>query len=202
VSPFTVVQCTLSLAVLALPSLACRGEAQSRSPKAVQEMEEYRLTALMVRKVSAVMREWNPVGGMGALLFGGGTNMTEAQFEALPEAEQERIVVEGQRQAEAKEQEGRKLIEKLLRGTLAERIAEADRIPALKAAIAHAGLSTREFVPAFVAYHSAMDHLFGEEMRASSGEALPPMPPGIRKDNVELIRPMEKAESLWTYMGG
>jgi hypothetical protein len=201
VSSSTLVQCTLSLAVLALPSLACQGEAQSRSPQAVQEMEEYRLTAPMVRKVSAVMREWNPVGGLGALMFGG-TNMTEAQFEALPEAEQERILVEGRRQAEAKEEEGRKLIGKLLTGNLAQRTAEADQIPALKAAITHAGLSTPEFVAAFVAYHSAMDHLFGEEMRASSGEALPPMPPGIRKDNVELIRPMEKAESLWTYMGG
>jgi hypothetical protein len=188
--------------VLALPTLACSGEAQSRTPKAAQEMEEYRLTALMVRKVSAVMREWNPVGGLGALMFGGGTNMTEAQFEALPEAEQERILVESRRKAEAKEEEGRKMLGKLLTGDLAQRTAEADRIPALKVAITHASLSTREFVAAFAAYNSAMDHLLGEDMKASSGEAAPALQPGVRKDNVELIRPMEKSESLWTYLGG
>jgi hypothetical protein len=202
VSSSTLVHCTLSLAVLALPTLACSGEAQSRTPKAAQELEEYRLTAPMVSKVSAVMREWNPVGGVGALMFGGGTNMTEAQFEALPEAEQSRVLAESRQKAEAKEEEGRKMIGKLLTGNLAQRTAEADRIPALKAAITHAGLSTREFVAAFASYNSAMDHLLGEEMRASSGQALVPVPPGVRKDNVEVIRPMEKADSLWTYLGG
>jgi hypothetical protein len=197
----TVVRCTLSLTVLVLPTLACRGEAQSRS-QAAQGMEDYRLTAPMVRKVSVVMREWNPVGGLGALMFGEGTGMTEAQFNKLPEEEQSRVLVESRSKAEAKEAEGRKMIEKLLVGTLDQRIAEADRIQALKTAIAHAGLSTREFVPAFVAYHSAMDHLQGEEMKASYGEAVPQMRPGVFKDNVDLIRPMEKAESLWSYLGG
>jgi hypothetical protein len=196
----TVVQCVLSVTVL--PTLACRGEAQSRSSNASGGIAEYRLTAPMVRKVSAVMREWNPVGGLGALMFGEGTGMTEAEFNKLPEEEQSRLLVESRRKAEAKEEEGRKMLEKLLVGTLDQRIGEADRIPALKTAIAHAGLSSREFVPAFVAYHSAMDHLQGEEMKASYGEAVPPLRPGVFKDNVDLIRPMEKAESLWTYLGG
>jgi hypothetical protein len=47
-----------------------------------------------------------------------------------------------------------------------------------------------------------MDHLFGEEIRASSGGSRSAAATGVRKDNVDLIRPMEKAESLWTYMGG
>jgi hypothetical protein len=196
----TVLQCILSLTVL--PSLACLGEAQTRSTQTSQDIGNYRLTAPMVRKVSAIMREWNPVGGLGALMFGAGTSMTEAEFNKLPEEEQSRILAESRQKAEAKEEEGRKMIEKLLVGSLDQRVAEADLIPPLKAAIAHAGLSTREFVPAFVAYHSAMDHLQGEEMQASYDDTVRPLQPGILKDNVELIRPMEKSESLWTYLGG
>jgi hypothetical protein len=200
VKGLNVFQCILSLTVL--PSIACLGEAQTRSTQTAQDIASNRLTAPMVRKVSAVMREWNPVGGLGALMFGQGTGMTEAEFNKLPEAEQSRVLAESRRKAEAKEEEGRKMIEKLLVGTLDERVAAADRIPALNAAIAHVGLSTREFVPAFVAYHSAMDHLQGEEMRASNGEPVPELRPGVFKDNIELIRPMEKSESLWTYLGG
>jgi hypothetical protein len=152
--------------------------------------------------VSAIMREWNPVGGLGALMFGQGTGMTEAEFNKLPEAEQSRILAESRNKAEAREEEGRKLIEKLLMGTFDQRVAEADRITTLKAAIAHAGLSTREFVPAFAAYHSAMNQVQGEEMQTFYGDTLRPLQPGVLKDNVDLIRPMEKSENLWSYLGG
>jgi hypothetical protein len=158
----------------------------------------------MVRTVSAIMREWNPVGGLGALMFGSGTGMTEAEFNKLPEKEQSRILGESRQKAEAKEEEGRKMIEKLLVGPLDQRIGEADKIAALKAAIAHAGISTREFVPAFVAYHSAADYLQGEDMKAMYGDslALPQLRPGVLKNNVDLMRPMVESESLWTYLGG
>jgi hypothetical protein len=62
----------------------------------------------------------------------------------FPEAEQSRVLAESHQKAEAKEEKGRKMIGKLLAGNLAQRTAEADRVPALKAAITHAGLSTRE----------------------------------------------------------
>ena len=192
-----------SLVLLALLA-ACQGEAQSTSSsaaarsKAPQRIPEYRLTAPMVRKVSAVMREWNPVGGIGALMFGGHEGMSKEQFEALPDSSQERIMVENMKRAEAREKEGRKQVEQLLVGSLAERTAAAERMPPLKTAIAKAGLSTSEFVSAFDAYHWAMNQVLTEE---NFPEAARPLQPGIRKDNVDLIRPMSKTENLWSYLG-
>jgi hypothetical protein len=200
-----VLRSVTSLICLALPLLACRGEAQSKAsseaakPVATQRIPEYRLTAPMVRKVSSVMREWGPVGGLGALMFGGDLGMSKEEFEALPDSTQERIMVENMNRAEAKEKEGRKQIEQLLVGKLADRTAAAERMPALKAALAKAGLSASEFVQAFDAYNTAMNHVLTEE---NFPEAVRPLEPGVRKDNVDLIRPMEKSENLWSYLGG
>lgn len=193
------------LICLALPLLACRGEAQSKAssaaakPGASQRIPEYRLTQPMVRKVSSIMREWNPVGGLGALMFGGDLGMPKEQFEALPDSAQQRIVGENMLRADAKEKVGRKQIEQLLLGSLAERTAAAESMPALKTAITKAGLSSNEFVAAFDAYNTAMNHVDTEE---SFPDAVRPLQPGVRKDNVDLIRPMAKAEDLWSYLGG
>ena len=81
-------------------------------------------------------------------------------------------------------------------GSLADRVAAAERIPALKAAIGKAGLSTSEFVQAYNGYHRAMIYVLSEEFGPQN-----PLPPGIRQDNVKLFKAMEKAEPLWTPLG-
>ncbi len=193
------------LVFLLLPLVACRGEAQSNGssaaarPKATKPIPEYRLTAPVIRKVSAIMREWNPVGGLGALMFGGDLGMPKEQFEALPDSAQSRIIGENMVRADAREKEGRKQIEGLLVGSLADRAAAAERIPALKAAMAKAGLSPSDFVAAFNAYNFAMNQVDTEE---SFPDAAGPLQPGVRKDNVDLIRPLAKSEDLWSYLGG
>ncbi len=187
-----------SLIYLGLPLLACRGEAQSKPVSSDGKFAEYRLTEPMVRKISGIMREWNPVGGLGALMFGGDLGMSKEEFEKLPDSTQERMIVENMNRSEKKEKEGRKQLEQLLFGKHAERTAAAERIPALKAAIAKAGLSSGEFVDAFYAYHFAMDYLMGEE---GFPEATRPLQPGVRKDNVDLMRPMNKSEDLWSFLG-
>lgn len=194
----SVVPAVVRLLCMALPLLACRGEAQSKPVSAEAKLAEYRLTEPMVRKISGIMREWNPIGGLGALMFGGDLGMSKEEFEALPDSTQERILVENRNRAEKKEKEGRKQIEQLLFGKFAERTAAAERIPALKAAIAKAGLSSGEFVQAFYAYHFAMNHLIGEE---NFPEATRPLQPGVRKDNVDLIRPIAKSDDLWSVLG-
>jgi hypothetical protein len=194
----TVVPAVARLICLALPLLACRGEAQSKPASAGAKFEEYRLTEPMVRKISAIMREWNPIGGLGAQMFGGDLGMAEEEFEKLPDSTQSRIIGENMTRADKREKEGRKQIEQLLFGKAAERTAAAERTPALKAAIAKAGLSTGEFIEAFYAYHFAMDHLIGEE---GFPEATRPLQPGVRKDNVDLMRPMNKSEDLWNILG-
>lgn len=186
------------LICLALPLLACQGEAQSKPVSSGAKFQEYKLTQPMVRKISGIMREWNPVGGLGALMFGGDLGMSKEEFEKLPDSTQERIIVENMNRSEKKEKEGRKQIEQLLFGEHAQRTAAAERIPALKAAIAKAGLSSGEFVDAFYAYHFAMDYLLGEE---GFPEAMKPLQPGVRKDNVDLMRPMNKSEDLWSFLG-
>jgi hypothetical protein len=125
--------------------------------------------------------------------------MPKEQFEALPDSTQQRIIGENMTRADAREKEGRKQIEKLLMGSFADRTAAAERMPALKAAIAKAGLSTKEFVSAFYEYHYSMDYLLGEE---NFPESVRPLEPGARKDNVDLMRPMAKNENLWSYLGG
>jgi hypothetical protein len=97
-------------------------------------------------------------------------------------------------QAEAKNKEGEKLIGQLHTGSLADRVAVAKGIPALSAAITRAGLSVNDFIPAFVSYDRAMTYVLNEK---AFPESVKPLPAGVRKDNVDLLRPMLKAEKLW-----
>ena len=185
----------LGLILLSTVLAASRSEAQ---PKGTLPFPEARLTAPMVRKVSAVMRAWDPTPGLGARLTGGDVGMSPEKFKALPDSQKERIIVENRRRAEAKHKEGEKQISQLMVGSLADRTAAAERIPALKAALGRSGLSASEFVQVFHAYNQAMVYVITEE---GFPDAVRPLPPGTRHDNVALIRPMTKAEELWTVMG-
>ena len=177
------VRATLGIMLLALSLPDGRSEAQS---KTTQAMPDYRLTEPMVRKVSAVMREWDPTSTMGARVLGGHAGMSKEQFEALPDSQKQRIMAENMGRADAKKKEGEKQIGQLLVGSMEDRIAAAERIPALKTAIGKSGLATAEFVQAYNGYHRAMSYVLSE---------------GIRQDNVKLFKTMEKAEALWTPLG-
>ncbi len=191
------------LVFLLLPLVACRGEAQSNGssaaarPKATKPIAEYRLTAPVIRKVSAIMREWNPIGGLGALMFGGDIGMPKEQFEALPDSAQSRII--GENMVEQTRGEGRAEADRGIAGRRPRGSATAaERVPALKAAMAKAGLSPNDFVAAFNAYNFAMNQVDMRELPDAAG----PLQPGVRKDDVDLIRPLAKSEDLWSYLGG
>lgn len=171
----------LGLTLLVLPLLPCQGEAQSSTPAkpsqptAARATELYRLTAEVVRKVSGVMREWNPQG----------PGFLHPEHDA------------------ARWKEGTKLIHSLVGEARTGRTILIDRTPALKAAIARAGFGPKEFNAAFDAYIIAQDRIRGEEMAETEEEKrrfAPPLPPGTAKDNVELIRRMETEERLWSIV--
>ena len=93
-------------------------------PKAAQ-LPDYRLTQPMVRKVSAVMREWDPMPSLGARMLGGHVGMSKEQFEALPDSQQERRMAENMDRARAKQKEGEQQIGQLLVGGLPDRTTAA-----------------------------------------------------------------------------
>jgi hypothetical protein len=198
------VRAALGLILLAAGLPAFRGEAQDRASNtatkrpAAQSVPDHRLTEAMVRKVSTVMRDWNPTPDLEAML--GLTDvamgMSKEKFEALPESTQVRIMVEKTASAKAKYKEGEQQVHSMVPGSLADGVAAAERIPALKAALRKAGFSTREYVQAYRAYHHAMGYVLSEEFGPGR-----PLPAGPRQDNVNLFRTMSKAEELWTPLG-
>jgi hypothetical protein len=147
-------------------------QASSREPAGASP--QYRLTDPVVRKVAAVMREWDPKGPPPS---------------SADQAEQAAYF--------GKQTDAAVWVGKAANTSVAERTAEFDRIPELKAAIARAGLSTPEFAEAWLAYVSAKQYLMEEDAARKTGDDPPtPLPPGVLKDNVELIRQMEREETL------
>jgi hypothetical protein len=196
------VRAALGLILLATGLPACRGEAQDRASNTATKrpaaVPDQRLTEPMVRKVSTVMRDWNPTPDLEAMigLTDVGIGMSKEKFEALPDSEQVRIMVENTARAKAKYREGEQQVHSMVPGSLAEGVAAAERIPALKAALRKAGFSTREYVQAYRAYHHAMGYVLSEEFGPGR-----PLPAGARQDNVNLFRTMSKVEELWTPLG-
>jgi hypothetical protein len=197
------VRAALGLVLLAAGLPACRSEAQSNATGAAatsgaSQVPAYRLTEPMVRKVSTVLREWDPTPDLEAMLAltDVGIGMPKEKFEALPADSQALILIESRNRATKKFREGEKQLQSLTVGSLSDRTRSAERIPALKTALGRAGYSTREFVQAFNAYYEAMGHVLREEFGPQ-----PPPPPGIPQDNVNLFRTMSKAEQLWTSLG-
>jgi hypothetical protein len=196
------VEAALALALLATGLPALRGEAQTRAsstaarPKAVR-LPDYRLTEPMVRKVSEVMRVWDPTPGLADRMFvTADPGMPKEQFEALPDSQQVMILIESKRRADEKYKEGERQIYSMVGVSLADGVAAAEGIPALKAAYQKAGLSASEFVKAYNAYHGAMSYTLSGEFGPQ-----PALPAGIRQDNATLFEAMSKAEPLWTPLG-
>lgn len=172
--------------------------AQNASGRNPPPFPEYRLTPEMVRKVSGIMKQWNPTPGLGAVISGGDIGMPKAKFDALPENEKERILVANMERNRSKQKEGERLVLQLTSGTMASRLATADRIPELKVALGPSGLAMNEFLQALHAYNAATVRILIEE---EAPESIQPLPAGVRKDNVATIRPMTTSEKLWTVMG-
>jgi hypothetical protein len=122
--------------------------------------------------------------------------MPKEKFEALPDSEQVKIMIESTTRAKAKYREGEQQIYTLMNGSAADGVKAVERIPALKAALGKSRLSAREFIPAYRAYHWAMGYVLGEEFGPGK-----PLPPGVRQENVTLFRAMSKSEPLWTLLG-
>jgi hypothetical protein len=182
---------------------ACRGEAQSNPSRTAAQsgagaVSDFRLTESVVRTVSAVLRQWDPTPDIEAMLAltDVGIGMSREKFEALPADSQALVMIESRNRATKKFREGEQQLHSLATGSLPGRIRAAEGIPALKAALGRAGLSTREFLPAFHAYYQAMGHVLREEFGPQ-----PPPAPGIARDNVNLFRTMSKTEQLWTSLG-
>jgi hypothetical protein len=167
--------------------------------RAVQSpVPEPPLTADMVRKVSAIMKEWNPVPTMGSRLVGGTGGMPKEKFAALPDSAKQRIMAEEMGKAEAKQKEGEKQLSALMKGSLADRVAAINKIPALSAALSKAGMSPGDFIPPYVSYYRAMAYLLSEE---GFPEGTKPLPAGVRKDNTDLMRPMLRSREIWNPIG-
>ena len=78
--------------------------------------------------------------------------------------------------------------------TIAELSAAYDRVPPLKQAIASSGLSTREYVTAFFSFFQAAMMVSVQEYAQQQGsKEAAPLPAGVSKENVELVR-QNKAE--------
>jgi hypothetical protein len=193
---------TLLLTLLAAGLPALRGEAQTRATSTAAKpsagrIPEYRLTEPMVRKVSEIMREWDPTPDLADRMFvSADPGMPKEQFEALPDSEQVMILLESKRKADEKYKEGERQIYSMLGVSLAEAVAAAEGIPALKAAYRKAGLSASEFVTAHNAYNGAMGYALSEEFGPQ-----PALPAGIKQDNANLFNAMSKTEVLWTPFG-
>jgi hypothetical protein len=183
----TLVQGIVGLTLLVLP-LACRSEAQGANSQAGASAQKaggstyspltYRLDEATVRKVAAVMREWDPKG-------------------PPPKTDEEAAAYWGKLGAGADfgNKVGREFVDK---GTTTE----VERIPELKAAIARQGLTLREFVQALLAYSNAMGYMDVEGMgfldaqgRADAAAGKPGVKAsGVFKENIELLRRNKQEE--------
>jgi len=181
-----------SLVVLLFATLACEGEqtsagageAQAERPAATRGSGysplKYPLDEAKVRKVAAVMREWDPAGPPPE---------SEDPNELAAYWSRMRAGVDLQNTI------GRELLNENSTATI-------DNNLELMAAIRRQGLSSREFAEAMLAYTNAMGALDVEALEEFYGDEsgrpseLQKMMTGVFKDNVELIRRMSEEEDL------
>jgi hypothetical protein len=177
----TAVRRLLAVTLCAFPLVACQSEAQgsastaAASAPAARRGEPYRLTADVINKVSAIMTEWDP---QGPPFLNAGHSYDKWKT-------------------------GTQLINDLVRDARAGRTTLIDSTPALKAAIARAGLSPRDFSAAFDAYIIAQDRIRGDEMLKTEEEkrryGYPPAT-GVTKENLELMRTVDPQGKLWSII--
>jgi hypothetical protein len=185
---------TCGLAVLTLSTAACRGEARDTGPQttsgagvargAAFDPKTYPLDEAKLRKMGAVMRAWDPKG---------------------PEPTSEDPTVYVDRMAWMRK--GIEFENKVVTELLSQNsTATLESIPELRAAMAREGFSPREFAAVYLAYKTAegelmvtgLEQLSGA-IAGTSGSGSPPPAPrtsGALKENLELIRRMDKEGTL------
>ena len=183
-TPF--IRAMVSLAVVSLATLACNGEPKNAGASMSQpggrvaasgsrySPLNYRLDEAKVHKVAAVMREWDPTG-------------------PPPKSEDPNELAAYWAKMTAGAEFGNKIGRELLNENSTATI---DSTSDLKVAIERQGLSSREFVEALLAYTNAMGALDIEGLEKVYGKKSEFTPTGVFKENVELIRRMNKEEDL------
>jgi hypothetical protein len=183
-------QCLCGLAVLTLPTAACRGDAQGTSPQATTragarfDPKAYPLDEAKVRKMGAVMRAWDPKG-------------------PEPKSDDPNVYVDKMGWMRKGIDFENKVVTELLNQNSTATI---ESVPELRAALTREGLSPREFAEIYVAYKTVegelmvdgLGQLAGAVAGTSSSKAPPAAPKssGVFKDNTELIRRMDKEGTL------
>ena len=186
-------RCLCGLAVVTLPTTACRGDAPgdpgqttsaAASPRGRFDPKTYPLDEAGVRKLAAVMRAWDPKG-------------------PEPASQDPNVYVDPM----ARMRKGVDF-ENTIVAELTERNSTAtiESVPELKAAIAREGLSPREFAEMHLAYKTAEGQLMvtglSQLAGAVSGTAPPnapqaaPKASGVFENNLELLRRMDKEGTL------
>lgn len=185
-------RCLCGLAVFALPTAACRGDAQGTGPQTESRAGEargakfdpkaYALDEARVRKLGAVMRAWDPKG-------------------PEPKSDDPNVFVDKMSWMRKGVEFDNKVVLDL---TGRNSTATIESVPELKAAIAREGLSTREFAEAYLAYKTAegellvagLSQLAGAVAGTSTSQQPEPKYSRVFKDNIELLRRMDKEGTL------
>jgi hypothetical protein len=185
-------RCMCGFAVLTLPTAACRGEVQGDSPLTTSrtgdgrgsayDPKEYPLDEARVRKLAAIMRAWDPKG-------------------PEPTSDDPNVFVDKMSWMRKGVEFENKVVAEL---TERSSTATIERVPELKAAIAREGLSTREFAEAYLAYKTAegellvagLEQLAGAVAGTTASKQPEPRYSAVFKDNIELIRRMDKEGAL------
>jgi hypothetical protein len=180
----------MTAVVMIVPLLGCGSGAQeagSANAGATQSARSrktsgysplsYPLDETKVRRVAAIMREWDPKG-------------------PPPKSEDPNELAAYWAKLSAGGDFSNKIGKELI---YENSTATVDSTAALKAAIEKQGMSSRDFVEALLAYTNAMGALDVEGLEKVYGkqEGKPAFTPtGVFKENVELVRRMNKQEDL------
>jgi hypothetical protein len=188
-------RCMCGLALLTLLTAACRGETQG-SPQATvrsgdarrsaYDPKAYPLDESKVRKMAAIMGAWDPKG-------------------PEPTSQDPNVYVDKMGWMRKGIEFENKVVTELLNQNSTATI---DSVPELRAAIAREGFSPREFAETYLAYKTAEGELLvaGLTQLAGAVAGVPapdsrqtePKASGVFKDNIELIRRMDKEGTLPT----
>lgn len=187
-------QCLCGFAALTLPTAACRGDGPGTSAQATSrtgnasgssyDPKTYALDEARVHKMAAVMRAWDPKG-------------------PEPTSDDPNVFVDRMGWMRKGIEFENKVVTELIDHNST---ATLESVPELRAAIAREGFSPREFAEVYLAYKTAegqllvtgLQQLAGAVAGTSASDSQQPRPDssGVFKDNIDLIRRMDKEGTL------